>query len=195
MGACWSMDVLGPLTRTVEDTALILGAIAGPDERDQWSADVPVPDYAASLEAGVEGLRIGVIAELMDTELVEPEVVASVTEAARVLESQGAALGEVSIPMVVHAGPIHWTLCYVEFGQVNAHTIRNRADEMTHMVRVSVKAGSLIPGVTYYKALQLRELLRRQVIGALRDFDLLICPTMASGATPRAADIHTRSSE
>ncbi len=194
MSACWSMDTLGPMTRTVEDAALVLGAIAGPDPRDEWAADVPVPDYAARLDAGVRDLRVGVITNLMDPEWIEPEVVSAVSDAAAVLEAQGASLGEVSLPMAMHAGPIHWTLCYVEFGQMNADTIRRRAQDLTHMVRIAVTAGSLIPGVTYYKALQLREMLRRQVLEALDRFDVLVCPTMSSGAPPRAADVHTRSS-
>ncbi len=194
MAACWSMDTLGPMTRTIEDAALVLKAIAGPDPRDGWAADMPVPDYARSLDAGVKGLKMAVISDLMDPDLVDPEVISAVSEAARLFETLGASVHEVTLPMVAHAGPIHWTLCYVEFGQVNRETIRNRANELTHMVRIAVTAGSLIPGVTYYKALQLREMLRRQVLEALERYDVLICPTMSSGAPPRSPDVYTRSS-
>lgn len=195
MAACWSMDTIGPMTRTVEDAALVLGAIAGPDPRDEWAADVPVPDYRDGLENGVKGLRIGLITDLMDTNLIEPEVADAVNDAARILEGRGASVEPVSLPLVEHAGPIHWTLCYVEFGQVNRDTIRNRASDLTHMVRIAVTAGSLIPGVTYYKALQLREMLRRQILEALDRFDVLLCATMSSGAPPRAADVYTRTAE
>ena len=194
LAACWSMDTLGPMTRTVEDAALVLQAIAGPDPRDAWAANVPVPDYATSLDGGVKGLRMAVVSDLMDPDLVDPEVIAAVTEAARTFENLGASVHEVSLPMVEHAGPIHWTLCYVEFGQVNRETIRNRANELTHMVRIAVTAGSLIPGVTYYKALQLRDVLRSQILEALGSYDVLVCPTMPSGAPPRASDVYTRSS-
>ena len=81
----------------------------------------------------------------------------------------------------------------LDFGQMNAETIRRRAGDLTHMVRIAVMAGSLVPGVTYYKAMQLREMLRRQVLAALERFDLLICPTMSTGAPPRQPDVHTRS--
>ena len=194
LAACWSMDTIGPMTRTVEDAALVLKAIAGPDPRDGWAADSPVPDYARSLDAGVKGLRMAVISDLMDPDLVDPEVISAVSEAARIFEALGASVHEVSLPMVAHAGPIHWTLCYVEFGQVNGETIRNRANELTHMVRIAVTAGSLIPGVTYYKALQLREMLRREILEALECYDVLVCPTMSSGAPLRAPDVYTRSS-
>ncbi len=195
MTACWSMDTIGPMTRSVEDAALVLGAIAGPDPLDEWSVDVPVPDYADGLEAGVKGLRIGLITELVDADLVDAEVADAVSESTRVLEGLGASVDEVALPLVIHAGPIHWTLCYVEFGQINRDTIRYRANDLTHMVGIAVTAGSLIPGVTYYKALQLREMLRRQILDALDRFDVLVCPTMSSGAPPRATDVHTRSSE
>ena len=173
----------------------MLGAIAGPDPLDEWSVDVPVPDYADGLEAGVKGLRIGLITELVDADLVDAEVADAVSESTRVLEGLGASVDEVALPLVIHAGPIHWTLCYVEFGQINRDTIRYRANDLTHMVGIAVTAGSLIPGVTYYKALQLREMLRRQILDALDRFDVLVCPTMSSGAPPRATDVHTRSSE
>jgi aspartyl-tRNA(Asn)/glutamyl-tRNA(Gln) amidotransferase subunit A len=195
LAACWSMDAIGPMTRSVEDAALVLGAIAGPDPRDSWAAHVPVPDYADGLDAGVKGLRIGLITELMDPSLVDTDVVAAVTESTRVLEGLGASVDKVALPMVAHAGPIHWTLCYVEFGQANRDTIRHRAQELTHMVRIAVSAGSLLPGVTYYKALQLRERLRDQVLEALIHFDVLVCPTMSSGAPPRAVDVYTKSAE
>ncbi len=195
LAACWSMDAIGPMTRTVEDAALVLGAIAGPDPRDEWAADVPVPDYTDGLDAGVRGLRIGLVTELMDPGLVDADVAAAVTESTRVLEGLGASVDEVALPMVAHAGPIHWTLCYVEFGQANRDTIRHRAQELTHMVRIAVTAGSLLPGVMYYKALQLRERLRNQVLEALTRFDVLVCPTMSSGAPPRAADVFTKSAE
>ena len=60
----WSMDTPGPLARTVEDTALVLRIIAGQDPRDPLTSRRPVPDYAAALDAGVEGLRIGILREL-----------------------------------------------------------------------------------------------------------------------------------
>ena len=189
------MDTLGPMTRTVEDCALMLRVIAGHDPNDPYTSRRPVPDYSASLNRGVRGLKVGVVKELMDAELVDAEVVSSVRSAADRLEDLGARTEEVSIPLVRHAGPVHWTLCYVEFGQMNRELIRTRAADLTHMVRIAVLAGSLVPGVPYFKALQLREMMRNQVLEALSRFDVLICPTMPSGATKPASSRHTADKE
>jgi aspartyl-tRNA(Asn)/glutamyl-tRNA(Gln) amidotransferase subunit A len=92
-----SLDQIGPMTRDVRDSALLLQAIAGHDPHDSTSANVEVPDYLAQLEGGVRGLRVGVVTELMG-EGIEPavrEVVEGVVEG---LESAGAEVGEVSLP-------------------------------------------------------------------------------------------------
>ena len=70
----WSMDQVGPISRTVEDAAITLGAIAGYDPKDRYSRDLPVPDYRRGLRKGVRGLRIGAIKKLIHSEIVDSEV-------------------------------------------------------------------------------------------------------------------------
>ena len=70
----WSMDTIGPLSRTVEDCALTLQAIAGHDPNDAYTWDVPVPDYRAALDGNLAGKRVGVVKELLYADVVEPEV-------------------------------------------------------------------------------------------------------------------------
>src|ERR687885_684923 len=91
-----SLDQIGPMTRDVRDAALLLQAIAGHDPHDSTSANVEVPDYRANLEDGVEGLRIGVVPELMDERIDTPvrEVIENVM---RGLEDAGAEVGEASL--------------------------------------------------------------------------------------------------
>src|SRR5438094_10193139 len=92
-----SLDQIGPLTKDVEDAALVLRAIAGHDPLDSTSVDVPVPDYRAELGRGVEGLRIGIPAEYF-IEGLDPEVEAAVRAAIQVLEQLGAQSQPVSLP-------------------------------------------------------------------------------------------------
>jgi len=92
-----SLDQIGPLTRDVEDAALVLQAIAGHDPLDSTSVDRPVPDYAAELRGGVKGLRIGIPAEYFIDGL-DPEVEAAVRDAVRTLEGLGARAEPVSLP-------------------------------------------------------------------------------------------------
>ena len=102
----WSMDTIGPLTRTVEDCAITLGAIAGRDPNDPYTWDVPVPDYAADLNGNLAGVKIGLVRELLYTDLVDAEVREAISRAAGTLADLGADVEEVSIPLASHANTI-----------------------------------------------------------------------------------------
>ena len=103
---CWFMDAAAPMTKTVEDCAIVLGAIAGYDEKDPYTSPRPVPDYTAGLRDGVEGLRVGLIRELHRNPDMHPEVRASVEFGLDVFRGLGATIHEVSIPLVELAGAI-----------------------------------------------------------------------------------------
>jgi aspartyl-tRNA(Asn)/glutamyl-tRNA(Gln) amidotransferase subunit A len=98
----WSLDHAGPLTRRVEDAALVLRLIAGFDPRDPGAADVPVGDYLASLKEGIRGLRVGVPREHF-WDRIESRVEPLVRQALHDLEGAGARVEEVSIPHMVGA--------------------------------------------------------------------------------------------
>ena len=173
----WSMDTIGPLTRTVEDCALTLQAIAGYDPNDSYTWDVPVPDYRRALNSNLAGTRIGVIKELFDTDLVEPEVRDAVSRAATSLAELGANVEEVSIPLASNANTISSVLG-VEVTTNYREVIRNRLPEINHDNRISYLTWSLTPGLAYYKALKLRALLRQRVLEAFNTVDVLLAPTM-----------------
>ena len=97
-----SLDQIGPLTKDVRDCALLTQAIAGHDERDATSADVPAPDYLAALNGDIKGLRVGVVRELMG-EGIEPGVLACVKQALEVLADLGADCDEVELPHCEYA--------------------------------------------------------------------------------------------
>ena len=94
----WSMDAVGPMTRTVEDTALLTGAIAGYDPKDPQTSRLPVPDYVAEMSRGVGGLRIGLIQELLNPENVDAEVLQAVRAAASQLGELGGDGGGGELP-------------------------------------------------------------------------------------------------
>src|SRR5215213_7500325 len=108
-----SLDVIGPMTRDVRDGALLLQAIAAHDPRDSTSANVEVPDYLANLEDGVEGLRIGVVPELMG-EGIEPGGREVTERVARGLESAGAEVGEASLPHSGYGLPAYYIIAPAE---------------------------------------------------------------------------------
>ena len=177
----WSMDTIGPITRTVEDCALTLQAIAGYDPKDPYTWDVPVPDYRAALDGNLAGIRIGVVKELLHSDLVEPEVRDAVSKAATSLADLGALVEEISIPLTSHANTISGVL-RVEAPTNYQELIRNRLQEINHDNRIAYLTWSLTPALAYYKALKLRALLRQQVLEALTEMDVLLMPTMGIAA-------------
>ena len=177
----WSMDTIGPLSRTVEDCAVTLQAIAGVDPKDAYTWDTPVPDYRAALDGDLTGKRIGVVKELLYADVVAPEVRDAVSQAANQLAELGAHVEEVSIPLTAHANTIS-SILRIEAPTNYRELIRNRLQEIEHDNRISYLTWSLTPALAYYKALKLRALLRQQVLTALDSSDVLLMPTMGIAA-------------
>ena len=177
----WSMDTIGPLSRTVEDCAVTLQAIAGHDPNDAYTWDVPVPDYRAALDGDLTGKRVGVVKELLYADVVEPEVREAVSQAANALAALGAQVEEVSIPLTSHANTIS-SILRVEAPTNYRELIRDRLQEIEHDNRISYLTWSLMPALAYFKALKLRALLRQQVLAALNNADVLLMPTMGIAA-------------
>ena len=171
MKGVWSMDTVGPMSRTVEDAAITLGAIAGHDPKDPYTWDSPVPDYRRALGGGVNGIRVGVITEQVNHELVEPEVRETVVKATGVLAELGAAVEEVSIPLTSQAGAIQSVWLSMEPAMTQQEWIRERLQDYGHDNRIGLLTGSILPAQAYYKAQKLRELVRQQVLDALERYD------------------------
>ena len=195
MRGVWSMDTVGPISRTVEDAAITLGAIAGHDPKDGHTSTATVPDYQAALNRGIDGLRIGVVTEQMDSELVDGDVRNAVGRAIAVLGELGATVEEVSLPLSAVAGPISGALLAVEPANNHAKWVRENLSDYGHDVRVLLQTGSVMPASYYNKALKIRELIRRQVLGALESYDALVFPTSGRGAQPIEDDPPVTSKE
>ena len=108
-----SLDQIGPLTKSVEDAALVLQAIAGLDPRDSTCLKVPVPDYLADVGKGVAGMRIGIPREYFG-EGIDPAVRARVEAAAKRLQEQGAELVDISLPHTEHAVATYYIIAPAE---------------------------------------------------------------------------------
>ncbi len=127
-----SLDQIGPFTKDVEDAALMLQTIAGHDPKDSTSASVPVPDYAAGLGRGVEGLRVGIPAEYFIDGL-DPEVESAVRAAIEILRGLGAKTESVSLP-------------HTEYG-LAAYYLIGPAEASSNLARYDgVKYGLRVPG-------------------------------------------------
>ncbi len=175
----WSMDTIGPISRTVADCAMTLQAIAGRDPQDPYTWDTPVPDYRQALDGGLAGVKIGVVKELLYSDVVQPDIRDAVSKAAAFFAASGAQVEEVSIPLAAHSNAIS-TVLRVEAPTNYRDLIRDRVQEINHDNRIAYQTWSLIPALAYYKGLKLRALLRQQVLEAFTKFDVLLSPTMAT---------------
>ncbi len=145
--------------------------------RLKW--DIPVPDYRQALDANLANTKVGVVKELLYSDVVEPEVGDAVSKAAESLAALGAQVNEISIPLAAHSNVIS-TILRVEAPTNHRDLIRNRIQEINHDNRIAYQTWSLIPAMAYYKGLKLRALLRQQVLDAFTRFNVLLSPTMAA---------------
>ena len=184
MRGSWSNDTPGPISRTVEDAAITLGAVAGHDPKDRYSWNVPVPDYRQALDGDIKGVRCGAITEIVNSGFVDPPVREAVVKSFSVLEEQGASVDELSLPLTPHAYTLSVIPLYVEPAWTYRQWIKDRLQDFGYGNHIAMLTGSIIPAQAYYKAQKLRSLLRRQVLEALERFDLLVLPTLGKPALP-----------
>ncbi len=199
-----SLDQAGPLARSVTDAALLLQAMAGHDPKDSTSVDLPVPDYRAGLEGGVEGLRIGIPREYR-VEGMSAEIEALWQKGAGWLKAAGAEIIDISLPHTKYALPAYYIIAPAEassnlarydgvrFGlRVPAATLdemyeNTRAAGFGAEVKRRVLIGTYVLSAGYYdayyvKAQRLRSLILRDFTTAFETVDAILTP-----ATPTAA--------
>ena len=183
------MDTVGPLSRTVEDCAMTFQAIAGYDSMDPYTWNVPVPDYVGALDGELKNVRVGVLKEHMDHPQLHPEYAQAVVKAIGTLNDLGASVEEVSLPMALHSGAITSCLVDVEWTSRHRNTFTRKLGALDPNNRVRFFSGSLMPAQVYYKAQQLRALLRRQILELLDRVDVLVLPTSMTPAPPLSGDV------
>jgi len=199
-----SLDQIGCFGRTVADAAILLLTIAGYDRRDSTSVDRPVPDYLASLNGGVSGLRIGVPREYL-VEGIQPEVESSVRAAIAVLADLGAEVVDVSLPHTDYALPVYYLIAPAEasanlarydgirYGLSSEGTDlwdsyrRTRGQGFGAEVKRRIMLGTYALSAGYYdayylKAGKVRTLIRRDFDLAFEQCDLLVAPTSPTTA-------------
>ena len=183
---CWFMDTAAPMTKTVEDCAKVLGAIAGYDPKDPYSSRKDVPDYTQELKQGIAGLRIAVIRELYNHNDMDPDVRSSIQDSLNVFRELGAEIKEVSIPLVELAGAIFVGIADTEGAGARDEILRNRPLDLDPASRTRLQSAALVPHKIYNRAAKARVLLRRQFMEALKETDVLVSPT-----SPYPAPLHT----
>jgi aspartyl-tRNA(Asn)/glutamyl-tRNA(Gln) amidotransferase subunit A len=200
-----SLDQVGPLTKTVRDSAMLMNALAGHDSQDTTCLDLPVPDYTAELGRDLRGLRIGLPREYM-VEGIDAPVKSAVEAAVRQLESLGAEIVEVSLPHTDQAVAVYYIIATAEasanlarFDGVryghraeNARDItdlygRTRAEGFGAEVKRRIILGTYVLSSGYYdayylRAQKVRELIRQDFAQAFARVDALVSPTSPTAA-------------
>jgi aspartyl-tRNA(Asn)/glutamyl-tRNA(Gln) amidotransferase subunit A len=195
-----SLDQIGPLTKTVRDSALIMNAIAGNDPQDSTSLNEAVPDYAAKLGNDLRGVRLGVPREYM-IEGIDPQVKAAIDAAVKQMNSLGAEIVDVSLPHTDYAVAVYYILATAEasanlarfdgvrygFRAENPKDMldlygRSREEGFGPEVKRRIILGTYVLSSGYYdayylRAQKVRELIRRDFAKAFEKVDALISPT------------------
>ncbi|GBD10658.1 Glutamyl-tRNA(Gln) amidotransferase subunit A [bacterium HR23] len=172
----WSMDHAGPMARTVEDTALLLGVIAGYDPHDPGSAHRPVPNYLRNLEKGVKGMVLGVLTESA-LGVVDTDVETAFGEALRALEGLGAKVEEVAWPEAEGVPGAHLAILMAEASALHQRWVKERPQDYGEDVRLRLLAGLALPGTLYLKAQQVRRKATSSLLALLERVNALLLPT------------------
>jgi aspartyl-tRNA(Asn)/glutamyl-tRNA(Gln) amidotransferase subunit A len=200
-----SLDHIGPLTKTVKDTAIVLRTIAGRDPMDSTSADVPVPDYVAELEKPVRGLKLGVAKEYLGEGL-DKKVRSAIEAAIQKLAKQGCEIVEISLPHTKYAIPAYYIVATAEassnlarfdgvrygYRAKDVRTLsemyrRSRDQGFGAEVKRRIMLGTYALSAGYYdayylKAQKVRTLLTRDFEEAFKKVDAVVAPVSPTAA-------------
>jgi aspartyl-tRNA(Asn)/glutamyl-tRNA(Gln) amidotransferase subunit A len=179
----FSLDGVGPLTRTVADNALALRAMAGFDYKDPGSARATIPDFAAGLDGGIEGLRVGLLAEYNRESGIDGEMTAAVDAAGGVLRNLGAHIEEARLPPRRRFDAATWTIMLAEGLAIHADMLRRRFMDYGRTARERISIGAFVTGEHLVQAQRWRAVLTQSVESLFDRFDVLVCAT-ANGAPP-----------
>jgi aspartyl-tRNA(Asn)/glutamyl-tRNA(Gln) amidotransferase subunit A len=181
----YTFDHAGPMTWTVEDCAIMLQTIAGPDPKDPASADRPIPDYRAALTGDIRGLRIGIVRHLYEDDItVAPEVRAALEEAYAVFRSLGAVLEEVRIRPAEDYYAVKITIAESEQYAIHEEELRTRPGDFGADFLGRALPAVLYSGTDYVQAQRERRLMLAEMAPIYEKYDLLVTPT-APGPAPR----------
>jgi len=200
-----SLDQIGPITKDVEDAATLLGVIAGHDEMDSTSVDIPVPDYTKALTKDIAGVKIGVPKEYF-VKGIDPDVMKAVNEAIALLKGRGAHIVQISLPHTDYAVSTYYIVAPAEassnLARYDGVQYGFRADDPADLVDMYMRTrsqgfgteakrrillGTYVLSSGYYdayylKALKVRTRIRNDFIAAFAGVDCIITPTAPSAA-------------
>ena len=197
----YTLDHCGPLTRTVEDCAIMMQALAGYDPLDPASADMPVPDYRAALTSRLDGLRIGVVRHFHERDAVaqfgadsapSPVYAAAFDAACRALESLGARLVDVQLSPLVDYLDANRLIMLAEAYALHEKDFRERPQDFGHHMFARIALGAFLSAADYVEATRQRRELAVEFAHAIDGLDAVVSAN-STGPAPRIDAIPTYS--
>jgi aspartyl-tRNA(Asn)/glutamyl-tRNA(Gln) amidotransferase subunit A len=199
-----SLDQIGTFSRTVRDSAVLLQVIAGRDENDSTSADVPVPDYGAGLGRDVHGLRVGIPSEYFGEGL-SPEIADRVNKCSRFLKQSGAIITDITLPHTAFAIAVYYIIATAEASSNLArydgirYGLSERGSDLESVYRDTrhagfgaevtrrIMLGTYVLSAGYYdayydKAQRVRRLIKEDFVKAFQQVDVILTPTTPTTA-------------
>jgi aspartyl-tRNA(Asn)/glutamyl-tRNA(Gln) amidotransferase subunit A len=172
----FTLDHIGPMTRTVADNALMLEVIAGHDPQDPGSAAVPNGHYAAGVERSVRDLRVGFIRHFHEIDVpAEPAVTAALEHVVRTLQLEGAEVRDVHLPTLGEFGAVNRVILQSEAWAIHGPWLRERPGDYGQLARRRLMAGAFFTAGDYVQAQRRRLQMIAEVEAALREHDVLLC--------------------
>ena len=183
----YSLDNIGPMTRTVADCALMLQAMAGYDPKDECSVDVPIPTMLPAGDGSLAGIRIGVQHEyFFDIPELDPEVKSAVLQAIDAMAGAGATIVDVAIPHARLARNAQRVIMYSEAYAYHEPDLQARPELYGKYTRQQLRQGAFFSGPDYVQAQRVRALIKAETRHALSAVDVLITPS-SPGVAPTFA--------
>jgi amidase len=173
-----SLDHIGPLTRCTLDAALIFEAIAGADDNDPTCLQSPVPGICRTIDAGVDGLRIGIDRNNIETHA-EPEVAAGVFTGAEILSMLGATIVDIEFPDSDDYIGAWSDICLAETALAHEATFPSRRQDYGVWFSNWLDAGQKITGADYARANNVRQICKRTYSNIFQNVDLLLMPSVS----------------
>lgn len=173
----WSLDTVGPMTLTVADCAVMLGAIAGRDERDPSSSALPVPDYLSEMGDGPGPMRLTLPRESFEFEGLDPVVRSGVVAAVDQLAELGADVEDVNLPISARSGSAFLATADVDAATFHMDWLKSDPELYDWNTRTRLESASLTPGPTYLRGQRARALIRDELLDALADHDAVVMPS------------------
>jgi aspartyl-tRNA(Asn)/glutamyl-tRNA(Gln) amidotransferase subunit A len=180
----FTLDHVGPLTRTVADNALLLDAIAGYDPEDPGSAATPARHFSRLLDKGVRDLRIGFVRHFHERDMpAHPEVAAALEDTARVLQAEGAQVHTVTLPSLNEFAGINRVILCSEAWSIHAPWLRERPGDYGQLARQRLLPGAFMTAGAYVGAQRRRKEVIAAVEELFRSYDVLMCASSMDPAS------------